>query len=83
MNLADIQNAVRAGHTRAGAHAVREAAADGLLIREVWDGVLSSSAEIIEDYPNDPRGPGCLIYCEVNGTPEHVVLAYPSAGAAS
>jgi hypothetical protein len=83
VNLLDIQSDIRLGHTRVGGHAVREAAADNLLISEVWDGVLSSSAQIIEDYPNDPHGPSCLIYCEVNGIPEHVVLAHPSAAAAS
>ncbi len=82
MTLRDIQDAIRAGYTRVGAHAVREAAADGLLVSEIWNGVLSPSAQIIEDYPNDPRGPSCLIYCEVLGLPEHVVIAYPSAGAA-
>ncbi len=79
MTLGDIQDAIRAGYTRVGAHAIREAAADGLLISEVWAGVLRASAEIIEDYPTDPRGPSCLVYCEVQGLPEHVVIAYPSA----
>lgn len=82
MTLHDIQDAIRAGYTRVGAHAIREAAADGLLISEIWNGVLSASAQIIEDYPNDSRGPSCLVYCEARGLAEHVVIAYPSAGAA-
>lgn len=83
MVLRDIQNAIRAGQSRVGGHAIREAAADGLLIGEVWAAVMSSSAEIIEEYPTDPRGPSCLIYCEIQGVPEHVVIAHPSAGTAS
>ena len=82
MTLRDIQDAIRAGYTRVGAHAVGEAAADGLLISEIWNGVLSASAQIIADYPNDPRGPSCLMYCEFLGLPKHVVIAYPSASAA-
>lgn len=82
MLLGELQDAIRAGSTRVGAHATREAAADQLLISDIWDGILGSAAEIIEDYPNDPRGPSCLVYCEVAGVPHHVVVAYPSAGAA-
>ncbi len=67
MTLRDIQDAIQAGYTRVGAHAVREAAADGLLISEIWNGVLSASAQIIEDYPNDPRGPSCLVYWRFSG----------------
>ncbi len=69
-------------YTRVGAHAVREAAADQLLIGDIWNSILGATAEIIEDYPNDPRGPSCLVYCEVAGVPQHVVVAYPSAPSA-
>ena len=34
--------------------------------------------EIIEDYPNDPRGPSCLILCyDRNGVAYHVQCTYP------
>jgi hypothetical protein len=82
MNLQAIQNAIRAGHILVGSHATTEAVADGLLLSEVWDGVLHSSAVVIEDYPTDSRGSSCLIYCEVAGLAEHVVIAFPSASAA-
>ena len=63
----------------AGGHAAREAAADGRTLAEIWAGILSSSAEVIEDYSlTDPRGPICLIYCTVLGDAHHVVIAYPS-----
>ena len=82
MTLGELQNAIRASYTRVGAHAVREAAVDGLLVAEIWDALLGDTAEVIEEYPADPRGSSCLVYCEVNGQPEHVVVAYPSLQAA-
>ncbi|MGH2486576.1 MAG: DUF4258 domain-containing protein [Ktedonobacterales bacterium] len=82
VTLRELQDAVRAGYTRVGAHAIREAATDGHLIDEIWDAVLSDSTEIIEEYPTDPRGSSYLVYCEVHGQPEHVVVAYPSVLAA-
>ncbi len=79
MDLGLLQQAVRNRDVLVGPHASREAAADLVTIQEVWDGVASASAEIIEDYPNDPRGPSCLLYCLVANRPEHVVVAYPIA----
>ncbi|MGO8950948.1 MAG: DUF4258 domain-containing protein [Ktedonobacterales bacterium] len=78
MDLQKIQDAIRAGHILAGGHAAREAAADGVTLAEVWAGILSNSAEVIEDYPTDRRGPSCLIYCRVLGEAHHAVVAYPS-----
>jgi hypothetical protein len=69
MRLADIQDAIRQDRILAGPHAVN--GADLLTLNEVWTAVLGPEAEMIEEYPNDPRRPSCLIYCEVNGTPEH------------
>lgn len=83
MDLGLLQQAVRNRHVLLGPHALHAVGADQLTVQEVWDGVLSSSAEVIEDYPNDPRGPSCLIYCLVNGVPEHVVVAYPCASTAA
>ena len=83
MTLQDIQDAIRAGYSRVGSHAIQEATADALLITEIWSGILGADAEIIEDYSSDPRGPTCLIYCQINGMPVHVVVAYPSNKAAA
>ena len=44
---------------------------------ETEDAVLSSQAEIIEDYPDDPRGASCLVLGFTSGArPIHVQLAY-------
>lgn len=82
MRLADIQDAIRQNRILAGPHAASGAGVDLLTLQEVWAAVLGPQAEIIEDYPDDPGGPSCLIYCEVNRAPEHVVVAYPCASSA-
>ncbi|HEY7359129.1 MAG TPA: DUF4258 domain-containing protein [Ktedonobacterales bacterium] len=38
----------------------------------------SLHTRIIEDYPQDPRGPSCLLLALVNGRPIHTVVAYPA-----
>jgi hypothetical protein len=35
--------------------------ADQITLQEITESLLSTDAKIIEDYPNDPRGPSCLI----------------------
>jgi hypothetical protein len=82
MDIRDIQDAVRAGHMLAGSHAATEAAADGLTLDDIWASMLTSPVEMIEEYLSDPRGSSCLLYCEVNGSAEHVVIAFPSLSAA-
>jgi hypothetical protein len=40
-------------------HALREAEADGLALEQIKTATLAG--ECIEDYPDDPRGPSCLV----------------------
>lgn len=82
MDIQDIQDAIRAGHMLAGSHSAAEAAADGLTLDDLWVSLLTSTVEMVEEYPSDPRGSSCLLYCEVAGNAEHVVIAFPSLPAA-
>ena len=58
-------------------HAIQEALNDALPQRDVED-ALASDAEIIEDYPNDPRGPSCLALAHLlaDQRPVHTVIGY-------
>ena len=47
---------------------------EGITAGELND-ALRESFEIIEEYPDDPRGPSCLLLCRINGLPFHVVCA--------
>lgn len=78
MDLEAVRDAIRRGDTLVTLHAQREAAADGLFVGEVWDSLLDSTAEIIEDNPNDLRGPTSLILTWIAGRPIHCLAAYPA-----
>ncbi|MBV6452284.1 MAG: hypothetical protein MHPDNHAH_03040 [Anaerolineales bacterium] len=52
-------------------HADNERLADGLTIIELETALMR--CEIIESYPEDPRGESCLALCFVGERPVHVV----------
>jgi hypothetical protein len=77
-DLDAIRDAIRRGDREATDHARQELTADGFTPSEVWDSVLDAQAEVIEDNPNDPRGPSCLILTWIAGRPAHCLVAYPA-----
>jgi hypothetical protein len=57
-------------------HAARSMLNHRILSAEVTEALHSTTAEIIEDYPTDPRGPSCLIYGETAaGRVLHLVMS--------
>jgi len=79
MDFADLRIAIRQQRIFTTGHAYTELAADGLKAAPIWASILDASAEMIEDYPTDARGPSCLILSFVDGQPIHSVVAYPAA----
>ena len=61
MNIRAVQSLVKKRKYRLTLHAENERDADKITIEEIKAAFLSVKAEIIEDYPNDPRGQSCLI----------------------
>jgi len=60
-------------------HAEEERQAEKILIDEIEKALLEG--EIIEDYPNDPRGQSCLLLGFGNeGSPIHVVCGKTKRG---
>ena len=51
-----------------------KALADGLSIDEIWSSIQEPTAEVVEDYPTDPRGPSCLVLSFVQGRPSTPAL---------
>lgn len=48
-----------------------------IAVREVEEALFSESAEVIEDYPEDPRSPSCLILGMTGkGRPLHIQCTY-------
>ena len=59
--LEAIQAKVKERDYRFTLHAGDRMTERHLAVREVEEALLSGSAELIEDYPEDPRSPSCLI----------------------
>ena len=73
-----IQAEVRKRDYRFTLHAGDRMTKRHISVDEVKEVILSNNAEIIEDYPEDTRGPSCLILgMASNGRPLHVQCSYP------
>ena len=74
--LEAIRRLVREGRYRLTLHAENERDQDRITAHEIETALSSLQAEIIEDYPNDPRGPSFLLlgFTEA-GKPIHAVCA--------
>ena len=74
MTIDEIKQLVRAGRYEVSLHAQQERLEDDLDINEIETALLRG--ELIEEYPNDPRGPSCLVGGLAGGKPVHVVLGW-------
>jgi hypothetical protein len=74
--LEAIQHLVAAGDVRISEHGYDELANDGILARDILNGV--SAATLVEDYPQFPKGPAVLVLqFDAEGKPLHVVWGIP------
>lgn len=62
-----IRASVASGAYELSLHADDERLADGLTVREVEE--VLASAELLEDYPDDPRGHSCLVLGHTGASP--------------
>lgn len=76
--LDEIQVEIRRGGYRFTIYAGDRMIERHIAVSGVEEAILSGSAEIIEDYPNDPRGSSCLLLgMMAKGRPLHVQCSYP------
>ncbi|OQX89834.1 MAG: hypothetical protein B6D65_01060 [candidate division Zixibacteria bacterium 4484_93] len=61
MTIEQMQKLIREKKYRLTMHAELERDADQISFQEMEEALLSTRCEIIEEYPNDPRGGSCLI----------------------
>jgi len=61
VNTEQIRFLVKERKYRLTLHAENERDADQITLEEIETALLSSKGEVIEDYPNDPRGSSSLI----------------------
>lgn len=74
----EIRAAVQAGRFRLTAHGLQEATAEGLGAHDVRNAIISMEAEVLENYPDDPRGASCLILSWLPDLrPVHAVVSHP------
>jgi len=74
MVVDEIRLRLRKRKVRHTFHALREEMEESLTAREVEEALLQGF-ELVEDYPNDPRGHSYLILTWVREKPVHVVCA--------
>ena len=68
-----IRRLVRSGKYEFSKHAERERQADQITVAKFEEALTQS--EIIEEYPDDPRGPSCLALGFAGRKPIHAVCA--------
>lgn len=71
MNVKTIRQKVRAAEYDLSAHAHRERQEEKITLDEIEKTLLEG--DIIEEYPNDPRGKSCLVAGKVTDQPLHIV----------
>lgn len=72
MTIHEVRRLVGAGLYEVSVHAQQERLEDDLDLSEIETAILNG--QVIEDYPNDPRGPSCLISGTAGGRAIHVVM---------
>ena len=59
--LSEVQDSIRSRDYRFTLHAADRITQAHISTTQIEEALLSDGAEIIEDYPDDPRGTSCLI----------------------
>ena len=74
MELEEIRQLVEQGRYEFSIHAQQERLEDDLDVVEIENALVQG--EILEDYPNDPRGESCLILGYADTKPIHAVVGW-------
>jgi hypothetical protein len=74
MDIREIREKFASGEYETSFHAEKERYAEDIKISDIEN--VISNCEIIEDYPDDPRGPSCLILGYSGGRPIHIVCGF-------
>ena len=81
IDLEWIKERIRNDEYEVSSHAEEERQAEKISLDEIEQAILSD--EILEDYPNDPRGPSCLVLGYIRGgCPVHIICGKTPSGIA-
>jgi hypothetical protein len=78
MTVGEDQRLVSQGKYEFTIHAQRERLADDLDVVEIGEAI--EQGELLEEYPDDPRGWSCLILGYSGGKPVHIVIGRARSG---
>lgn len=74
-----VRAKIRRGDWELTFHAQQQSQTRKISRAEIESAILTG--QVIEDYPDDPRGPSCLVLgYTTQRRPIHIVLAYPVKG---
>lgn len=76
MDIEEIRRFVQRESYELSIHAQQERLAEDLDILDLEE--VIATGEILEDYPNDPRGPSCLVLGYAGIRPVHLVIGWSS-----
>jgi hypothetical protein len=74
MDIKEIRQLIEQGRYEFSIHAQQERLEDDLDVIEIEDALVRG--EILEDYPNDPRGESCLVLGYAGTKSIHVVTGW-------
>lgn len=74
MNIDEIRALIGSGDYEFSLHAQQERLAEDLDVADIEAAVLAG--EVLEDYPNDSRGPSCLVCGNAGNRAVHVVIGW-------
>jgi Domain of unknown function (DUF4258) len=75
MDLKEIQRLLRGGQYEVSFHAQQERLEEDLDLIQI-EAAIIEHGELLEEYPNDPRGKSCLVLGFVGSRPLHTVLGW-------
>lgn len=78
MDIEEIKTKIRNNEYEISYHAERERREEEIAINHIEGAILSG--EILEDYPDDPRGPSCLVSGYSEGKSVHIVCGWSEKG---
>lgn len=74
MKIEGIWNKIQREEYEISFHAENERYAESIKISDLENAIMNG--EILEEYPDDPRGPSCLILGYSRNKPIHIVCGY-------
>jgi hypothetical protein len=76
MEIREVREKVERNEYEISFHAEKERYAENIIISDLENAICNG--EILEDYPDDPRGPSCLVLGYSQNRPIHIVCGYSS-----